>query len=450
MGPLSRRHFLTAASGLMVPVPFLASLHGCGRARESELERPLGHPLVVVRAASGVAQEDGALPELFWPRALGPLSRAVLADANADRVVSELADHAERVLLVRGTAFPFPASRELHAGGGNQLLTGAPCGPLTETVMTYAQGESIDNWIARQSDVNAGEPLTLYAGRRDDYGEEVLSYRGPGQLRGADSDPWAVYQRWIGGGAGREARGSVQDLVLDQLQALAQSPRLSAEDRARLELHSDSVRDLERLCEGLRAGQVAAMADLAGRSADDAVSLDVARLHCDLIALVLGCGQARAVTLQIGDRLDRCRYTVDGFTLPAYHELTHGMVDSAGLGPYASTHEMHADVNRLHLGVFRHLLDRLAENGVLDSAVAVFVSDVATGSHRYDELPWVIAGAGDGSLRTGAYVDAGGVTHDRLLATLLTATGHRGPDGGPIEQFGDPSLPGGLIEAMLS
>lgn len=257
--------------------------------------------------------------------------------------------------------------------------------------MTYAMGESIDNWIARQSDVNGGEPLTLYAGRRDNYGEEVLSYRGPMQLRGADSDPWSVYQRMIGAGGGLELRGSVNDLVLDQLTALRTGGRISAEDIARLEQHTDNV------------------------------SLDVARLHCDLLALVLGCDQARAVTLQIGDWLDRCHYEVDGFTLPSYHELTHGLAAEEDYGDY-----------------------------MLDSAVAVFVSDVATGTHRYDQIPWVIAGRGDGTLRNGEYVDAGDVTHDRLLATLLTAAGHRTDDGAPIEQFGDPSLASGLIDEMLA
>jgi hypothetical protein len=440
----SRRTFLTAASGIALPIPFLASLSpGC----EREPDRP--HPLIVVRAASGVAQRDGEAPELFWPRKVGPLTRAILAEDNADRAISELAAYAHRLLLVRGTRFPFAATRELHAGGGNQLLTGAKCGPLTDTVMTYAMGESIDNWIARHSDVNGGEPLTLYAGRRDNYGEEVLSYRGPGQLRAADSDPWATYQRMIGASGGPALRGSVNDLVLDQLDALAANPRISAADVALLEQHTDSVRDFEVVCGRVADDSAQAMADLAGMSAVDEVSLDVARLHCDLIALVLGCEQARAVTLQIGDRLDRCRYVVNGFTLPSYHELTHGLVSQGSLGPYASTVYMHADVNRLHLQVFRYLLDRLAENGVLSTAVAVFTSDVSTGSHRYDQIPWVIAGGGDGSLRSGEYVDAGDQSHHRLLATLLTATGHRTADGDPITQFGDPVLNPGLNQKML-
>jgi len=439
----SRRAFLIAAAGVTVPIPFLASLSSA-EARG----HPGDHPLVVVRAASGVAQRDGELPERFWPRDLGPLTRASLL-ADGDRVVSELADHADRLLMVRGTRFPFKATRELHAGGGNQLLTAARCGPLTDTVMTYALGESVDSWIARQSELNGGEPLTLYAGRRDNYGEEVLSYRGPQQLRGAESDPWRAYQRMTGVNNTPELRTSVNDLVLDQLHALYANPRLSEADRIRLDQHTESLRDFEVLCARLDAETEAAMADLSGLSSNDAYSLEVARLHCDLVALVLGCGQASAITLQIGDRLDRCRYDVDGFVLPQYHELTHGLVPEGSMGDYASTHDMHADVNRLHLQVFHHLLDRLSDNGVLDRAVAVFTSDVATGSHRYDQIPWIIAGSGDGTLRQGRYVDAGDVTHDRLLATLLTATGHRTPEGAPIERFGDPSLDGGLIDAMI-
>jgi hypothetical protein len=440
----SRRRFLTSAAGLAIPIPFLTSVHGCKKAPKA------AHPLVVMRCASGVAQEDGADPERFWPRDLGPLTRSVLADDNADRILTRLADHAERLLVVRGTQFPFEATRELHAGGGNQLLTAARCGPLTDTVMTYALGESIDNWIARQSDVNGGEPLTLYAGRRDNYGEEVLSYRGPLQLRGADSDPWHVYQRMLGGGTEMQLRGSVNDLILEQLEALRSGGRISSEDIARLDQHTDSVRDFEVLCGRLSAAKEASMKDLDGRSSDDDVSLDVARLQCDLIALVLACDQARAVTLQIGDRLDRCRYVVDGFTLPTYHELTHGLVNEEDMGPYLTTAEMHADVNRIHQDLYAYLLDRLVESGVLDHGIAVFVSDVATGSHRYDQIPWVIAGRGDGTIRNGHYVDAGDVTHDRLLATLLTATGHRTGEGAPIEQFGDESLAGGLIDEMLA
>ena len=119
--------------------------------------------------------------------------------------------------------------RRQDAGGGNQLLTAARCGPLTDTVMTLAMGESIDNWIARQSDINGGQPLTLYAGRRDNYGEECLSYRGPQLLRGAESDPFAVYVSDPMAPREAEAEGLETIIVsgdLDMLQLVSQRTKL--------------------------------------------------------------------------------------------------------------------------------------------------------------------------------------------------------------------------------
>lgn len=442
---LSRRKLLVSASGVCLPLPFLPSLNGCKQAAE-----PGHHPLIVVRAGSGVAQEDGTEPELFWPRTLGSLSAASLQSENADRVLSELHAYADRMLLVRGTQFPFASTHESHAGGGNQLLTATPPGPPTTTVMTYATGESIDNYVARQFDTNGGEPLTLYAGRRDNYGEEVLSYRGPLQLRGAESDPWQVYRRLIGADGRAKLQASVNDLVLDQLAALRASARISGDDLARLDQHTDSVREFEVLSERLSDDIAAAMKEIDGKSAMDDYSLRVAELHCDLIALVLACGQARAATLQIGDRLDNAKYTINGQTLPSFHTLSHRTVSDEELGQFATIPEMHAAVNRLHIGVFRYLLERLDERDLLNQSTAVFTSDVATGSHRYDQIPWVIVGKGDGALRMGTYVDAGGVTHDRVLAALISATGLRDENDQTIKRFGDASLSGGVIEGMLA
>lgn len=451
----SRRRFLVASSGAVLPLPFLASLQACGgsdgaagSAHLAPGSHPLGHPLIVVRPGSGVVQEDGDEPERFWPVQLGPLDRRALEEDAADRVVAELADHAESLLLVRGTTMPFAPTHEAHAGLGNQLLTAARPGPPTATVMTYAQGESIDNWIARQSPANGGEPLTLYAGRRDDYGEEVLSYRGPNELRGAEDDPLAAYQRLIG--RHQRLNGSINDLVLDQLDALLASPRLSADDRRRLELHTESVREFEVLAGRLDDRVVERMRDVTGRTTDDDVALEVARLQCHLATLVLSTGFARAATLQIGDRLDNARYEIDGRRLPSFHKISHRNVEPDELGEYASGQEMHYAINRLHMRVFRYLLDLFEEHDILDRSVAVYVSDISTGSHRRDEMPWVIAGRGDGTLRNGHYVDAGGVNHNRLLATLLTATGHRAADGGPITHFGDESIEGGTIPEMLA
>ena len=69
---------------------------------------------------------------------------------------------------------------------------------------------------------------------------------------------------------------------------------------------------------------------------------------------------------------------------------------------------------------------------------------------RRKDLRHVIAGSGGGFLRQGVYVDAGGVTNNRFLSTLVSAAGVRGPDGALVDDFGDPSLDKGIIPEMLA
>jgi len=74
---------------------------------------------------------------------------------------------------------------------------------------------------------------------------------------------------------------------------------------------------------------------------------------------------------------------------------------------------------------------------------------MSTGWHRHDNQPFAIVGSGGGYLKVGQYVDAGGVTLRPMLNTLLSAAGVTGADGGPVTDFGEQSLPGGLISEII-
>ena len=52
-------------------------------------------------------------------------------------------------------------------------------------------------------------------------------------------------------------------------------------------------------------------------------------------------------------------------------------------------------------------------------------------------------------MRTGQYVDAGNVTHNRFLNTLINAAGVRNDDGSYYDSFGDSSLERGVIDEMI-
>ena len=105
--------------------------------------------------------------------------------------------------------------------------------------------------------------------------------------------------------------------------------------------------------------------------------------------------------------------------------------------------------------MFKHLLDRLSQydlggSTLLDSGVAVWMNDMATKYHNYQRVPFICAGSCNGYLRTGQYIHAGDVTHNKFFNTIATALGCTKDDGGPVDDFGDPSLEGGFVDAMIA
>jgi len=111
-------------------------------------------------------------------------------------------------------------------------------------------------------------------------------------------------------------------------------------------------------------------------------------------------------------------------------------------------------IRRRALGYFGYLNDRLAAIDVpggklLDQCVSLWTNQVGNGNHDLRNIPIVIVGRAGGSLKTGRFVDLGGVKNNRLWNTVLTAVGVRGTEGAPIENFGDPTLQPGVISDLL-
>src|SRR5690606_7646623 len=91
---------------------------------------------------------------------------------------------------------------------------------------------------------------------------------------------------------------SVNDLVRDQLQQLLSNPRLSSNDRQRLDLHLSSIRDLETAL-SCRMSQSQEM-ELDGvgnsyQSTNGDELLAAVRVHMDIAVLAIACGYTRSV-----------------------------------------------------------------------------------------------------------------------------------------------------------
>jgi len=71
---------------------------------------------------NGAVQGSGSDPDMFWPRALGPIDPQTMATTDADRATSELVEHASKLNFVRGLDFHYSNN---HAGGPIAAGTGS-------------------------------------------------------------------------------------------------------------------------------------------------------------------------------------------------------------------------------------------------------------------------------------------------------------------------------------
>jgi len=462
---LSRRFFLRAASGATLSLPVLESL----LPRAAWGQAPTKGFAFFMRQANGCAQAtvDGE-PERFWPRATGALTSAQLSGPDADRALSELSAYADKLNVVKGINYPFGNN---HGGGGAQCLTAARTysAPGSDgNAGVFAEGESIDNRIARTLD-NGAEPLALYAGPMFGYVNEVLSYRGARNRRGAERNPFNVYSRLMGLTTPNDpkqqqiaqGRTSVNDLVRTELRALMGMRAMSQGDKQKLQQHLDAVRDLEvkmactvptQTASAVGAYQNGVQVDWT----DGDVLQKIARLHLDLLAYAFGCGLVHAATLQVGDGLDQTRFVVPtsagGTTrLGAFHPISHRATCDGCFGDASNPGQMaeyHHQIDRIHARLFKYFLDQLSARGIVDQGVSCWCFDISNKFHDTTNVPYILAGSGNGYLKTGQVVNVGGSAHNRLFNTIINATGVRQASGALVDDFGDASLPKGEVTAL--
>jgi len=461
---MSRRWFLRGMGGVTLGLPLLDASHATGQDPAA-----LKFALFVV-GANGVAMEDSSREgevEMFWPTATGPLTTESLRaeDTQYSRTLGLLADYAPRLLLVRGVDQPYGSAGCDHQSGDNMCLTAAKISGGGNS--SLAMGESIDNRIARERNPSGREPVTLRAGWRpnDATGYDnpgFISYVGDRQPRAAEPSPLRAYQRMVGMGSTSEPdiskqRASINDLLRSQINDLMASPALSSDDRQRLQQHFDTIHDIEVATTVAVLEQE--LQDEMAAVDNDMLGMDnhpqLIRLQMALLAFAVASGYSLTGTLKIGDRIDSNEWVVDGTKLPQFHMISHrNMSDASGGAIIPDAFELHRKVDRIHAADFLYLCDRLASidtptGPLIDQGYTVWTNQMSTGWHRHDNQPFAIVGSGGGYLKVGQYVDAGGVTLRPMLNTLLSAAGVTGADGGPVTDFGEQSLPGGLISEII-
>ncbi len=446
---INRRAFLVAAGTTGVALPFLEGLPEKSAFAQTGSKPAFGF---FISSSNGVAQQYGGEPERFWPTAVGPLTKSGMQAFANDRSTGILADHADRLLIIRGVKLPLAGPNGCgHAQGLAQCLTAkTPSGGGNGATST---GPSVDTVIANAVNPQGTSPLTLYAGPKGGYIDDKLSFSDAGKVRAGEQNPYNVYNRMVGlidEGTGEPSpmanlllkrRKSVNDLVHEQIQRLQSNPKLSKADKDRLQLHFDSIRDIEDTMGemgGEMTGCSSGSLDIAALEAINEGSAfrqndsfeQVVQLHGELVGLTFSCNLNRVAVMQVGDGTDGTQYTIDGRKRERFHHISHRINSDGNSGSaIAGAAELHAAIDRIRLTTIKQILDKWAQYStpdgpLLDSGFLYWTTHVAVGpSHSMSNMPLIIAGKGGGAFKTGQYLDGKNAEIGQVLTGVLRAFG---------------------------
>jgi hypothetical protein len=314
-------------------------------------------------------------------------------------------------------------------------------------------GPSLDQYLGDRLEQLAGAPFpkkTLPIAPGASFNQS-LSYDAAGNTIPVNGSVTQLFDELFGLSqlteAEREAlrakRHSVLDSVLANYGKL--QGRVGAGDKARLEQHLEALRkvelriDTEIVCETPDAG---AYPDPEGGAYGNNLRQWVDLMQ-DLLVLACSCDVTRVATLIYrpcgggSSYLPWLGFSED-YATGEHHEMSHRYMDPAwdpGLILAAQW------FNGLTAQLIAKLKAVPEGTGTLWDSVILFQgSDVATGHHTWEDMPYLLAGTGGGRIETGRFLDLGvQVPHNALLVSILQAMGlddqgfgDAEPDSGPV------------------
>ncbi len=377
-------------------------------------------------------------------------------DFTFSPILKPLEKHRERMVIVdglemdNGTDYYIPHTYTMPV-----LWTGSPidtastlfCRDDHDQCFGWGTGTSVDQMLAtRLAPTTPYKTLELGYQCGNLHPAKRMIYTSAGNTKNPLDDPAKAFQTLFGGdvdvGAEAAARAELRrKSVLDAALADFGSRRskLSESDKARLDTHAASIRELELSLSG--SGGVCtkptAPTDISAETAIDRQS--------DLIAGVFGCGLTRIASFQlrIADN-DNSLYPWLGLDEGGHHTLSHEN-DAGTLATLAKLYTWYSQR-------FAYLLDRLAATpdadggSVLDNTLVVWGSELGTGwSHSLSNVPFVFAGGAGERLRGGRYLKVENELTNRVLVTALDALGVK-----DVEKYGTTDTGSGPLSGVLT
>ena len=238
-----------------------------------------------------------------------------------------------------------------------------------------------------------------------------ISWRSEKTPNPPEHNPRQVFERLFGGfdanatkqerDRQRKYRSSVLDMVSDDTKKLMR--KLGKSDQQKMDEYLYAVRKLEQRIESAEGLEKLHLEDLSTPPEERPSDfVDYARLMFDLQVLAFRTDQTRIITMMIG-REGSNRKHKEIEIGEGHHEMSHHKGDEAKI-------ENLRRINVHHMEQFAYFLDQLksveeAESNLLDRSMIVCGSGLSDGNrHQHHNLPIVMAGKGNGTVRTGRHL----------------------------------------------
>ncbi len=267
------------------------------------------------------------------------------------------------------------------------------------------------------------------------------SFRSPTQPVPAETNPRSVLNRLFGK---TDQPGQIEkvnpldrqmlDLVLDGAKDLRR--RLPHDDQHKLDEYLDSVRAVERRIAAIEHRQKEAALEKAGvasskRNASDSPPIEIKipvgdkrseymQVMCDLNVLAFQTDTTR-VSTYIGSTPNGVSYPELGFN-DEHHSQTHHENKPEQVAKVAA-------ITAFNIAQFAYMVQKMAnlregDGTLLDNCIMMWGSGLEDGNkHSRDNLPFIIAGKGGGTINTGRFLPDTKGNQGDLLSTILKCAG---------------------------
>ena len=267
------------------------------------------------------------------------------------------------------------------------------------------------------------------------------SYRSPTQVVPAETNPRNVLNRLFHkqdqSGDATQVNAldrNLLDIVLGGARDLRQT--LPTTDQRKLDEYLDSVRSVERRIAAIEYRQKEAALEKAGvraskRDATDSPPIEIKipegdkrseymQVMCDLNVLAFQTDTTRVCTY-IGSRPNGASYPELGFN-DQHHSQTHHRNEPKMV-------EKVAKITEFNIAQFAYMVKKMhslreADGTLLDNCIMMWGSGLEDGNeHTRENLPFILAGRGGGSINTGRFLPDTEGNQGDLLTTLLVCAG---------------------------